>query len=93
MKTYSHQPSPEIDGARVIEWAWSSDQPFSDLIVEGSPKIFGLVIATFNDRQFYRFSCDQEWKTQQDCLYDSIDEAKSQLPDQYRNVEAKWMKC
>ena len=92
MNARKPEPPAEIDGARVIEWAWSGDQPFGDVLGAQSPRIFGLAIATYNDKQFYRFSCDANWETQQDGLYDSIDEAKNQLPDHYRNVEANWMK-
>ena len=87
-----HEPPTEIDGARVIEWAWSGDQPFGEVLGADSPKIFGLAITTYDDRKFYRLSCDQEWESQQDEVYDSIDEAKRQLPNQYRSVEAQWMK-
>jgi hypothetical protein len=92
MNKPTHEPPSEIDGARVIEWAWSGDQPFGEVPGADSPKIFGLAIAAYDDRAFYRFSCDEEWETQQDGLYASIDEAKRQLPDQYRNVEAQWMR-
>lgn len=87
-----HEPLAEIDGARVIEWAWSGDQPFGEVPGAHSPRIFGLAIATYDDKDFYRFSCDCDWETQQDGLYDSIDEAKRQLPDQYRNVKVNWTK-
>lgn len=90
MNQSTHEPPTEIDGARVIEWAWSGDQPFGEVPGADSPEIFGLAIATYDDREFYRFSCDRDWETQQDWLYDSVDEAKRLLPDQYRLVEANW---
>lgn len=40
---------------------------------------------------FTRFSCDKEWEVQQDGLYESVDDALRQLPDQYRLIEANWM--
>lgn len=92
MKQLMREPPPELDGARVIEWAWSGDQPFGEVIGADSPQIYGIAIATYNDQNFYRFSCDQEWETQQDGLFDSIEEAKRQLPNQYRMVEVKWTK-
>lgn len=92
MKSPDHVPPAEIDGARVVEWAWSGDLPFGEVPGAESPEIFGLAIATYDDCEFYRFSCDRDWETQQDGLYDSIDEAKQQLPDQYRKVEANWRK-
>lgn len=53
-------------------------------------EIYGLAIATYDDIEFYRFSCDKNWNTVQDALYDSVAAAKDQLPDQYRNVGAEW---
>ncbi|WP_202907971.1 hypothetical protein [Rubripirellula obstinata] len=84
-------PPDEIDGARVLRWAWSGNEPFGQVPGADSPDIFGLAIATYNDAQFYRFSCDRNWDCIQDGLYDSIDEAISQLPDQYRHVDAVWV--
>ena len=83
-------PPAKIDGAKVVEWAWSGLTPFGEVPGADSPMIFGLAIATYDDTQFYRFSCDSNWETVQDGLYDSIDDAKAQLPDQYRNVNANW---
>lgn len=88
----TNTPPREIDGARVIEWAWSGSEPFGEVPGAERPDIYGLAIATYDNRSFYRFSCDQNWATVQDGLYDSIDDAKDQLPDQYRNVVAKWVK-
>lgn len=91
MNPSPHEPPVTIDGARVLEWAWSGDQPFGEVPGADSPKISGLAIATYDDQAFYRFSCNHAWETQQDGLYDSIDEAKRQLPDQYRQVVAQWI--
>ncbi|MCO6043170.1 hypothetical protein NG895_04570 [Aeoliella sp. ICT_H6.2] len=49
-----------------------------------------MAIATYGDTQFYRFSCDANWNTIQDGLYDSVAEAKARLPEQYRYVAADW---
>lgn len=84
------QPPNEIDGARVIEWAWSGDGPFGEVPGADDSEIYGLAIATYDDIEFYRFSCDKNWNTVQDALYDSVAAAKDQLPDQYRNVVAEW---
>ena len=92
MNPSTNEPPTEIDGARVIEWAWSGDQPFGAVPGADSTQIFGLAIATYDDREFYRFSCDRDWETQQDGLYVSVDEAKHLLPNQYRLVEANWTK-
>ena len=79
-----------IGGARVIEWEWSGDQPFGEVPGARSRQIFGLAIATSDDEDFYRFSCDQCWNTNQDGRYDSITDAKEQLPAQYQSVEVVW---
>ena len=90
MNIPDHRPPSEIDGARVIEWAWSGDSPFGEIPGSDPSLIFGLAIATYDDREFYRFSCDRDWETQQDATHDSVREAKAQVPDQYRNSEIVW---
>jgi len=93
MKHLIYQPPSEIDGARIVEWAWSGDIPFGEISGAPSPEIFGLAIATYDGEQFYRFSCDRNWETQQDGSYDSLLAAKQQLPDPYRSVEVNWIKA
>ena len=88
--TAEHPPPSAIDGARVIEWAWSGASPFGTVPGAEPPEIYGLAIATYDDVQFYRFSCDKEWNCIQDAFYYSVTDAKDQLPDQYRNVAANW---
>lgn len=84
------KPPKEIDGARVVEWAWSGTKPFGLVPGTEPPEVFGLAIATYDDVQFYRFSCDRNWETVQDDVYNSVAEAKEGLPEQYRNAEARW---
>jgi len=83
-------PPHEIDGARVIEWAWSGVVSFGEVSGASTAEVFGLAIVTYDDVKFYRFSCDNNWNTVQDGLYDSVDDAKARLPDQYCKVKAKW---
>jgi hypothetical protein len=87
-----NKPPSEIDGAKVLYWAWSSSTPFG--IVYGIPdEIYGLAICQYRDsNEFYRFSCNKNWETQQDGLYDSVEQAMEYLPAQYRNVKAVWIK-
>ncbi len=87
------KPPDQIDGARVVEWAWSGSSPFGEVPGAEPPEIFGLAIATYDNIQFYRFSCDWSWNTTQDAVYDSIAEAKEQLPEQYRAVKVDWQSC
>jgi len=89
-------PPREIDGARVIEWAWSGSEPFGTVCFENgkvSAEIFGLAICKYsNSETIYRFSCDSKWETEQDFGYASIQEAKANLPLQYQNTVANWQK-
>ena len=84
------KPPVKIDGARVVEWAWSGSAPFGEVPGADPPENFGLVIATYDNIQFYRFSCDRNWKTTQDAVYDSVGDANEHLPVQYRAVKANW---
>ena len=88
------KPEPKIDGANVLYWAWSGDQPFGWV---GDPKdpeaspIYGLAIAQYDHQPpFYRFSCDADWETVQDQDYDTLGDAIKLLPEQYREVIAIW---
>ena len=81
------KPPLQIDGATVLEWAWS-DVPFGNV---GGTNIHGLAICRYaGASEVYRFSCDAHWHTQQDEIYESATEAKNELPHQYRNSEATW---
>lgn len=84
------KPNKKIDGAKVLYWAWSDSKPFGYF---GNIKIYGLAICRYeNSDQIYRFSCDKFWETQGDQIYDSIEDAIEQLPDQYREISANWVK-
>jgi hypothetical protein len=83
------KPPNKIDKANVLEWAWSGSIPFGKV---GETDIFGLAICQYeNSDEYYRFSCDKNWETEQDGLYDSVEEAKNCLPEQYKNVPANWI--
>ncbi len=87
------KPPAELDGARVLCWAWSGDDPFG--VVEYTTggiaaTIHGLAICSYGDGSIYRFSCDADWEVEQDGVYESIEEAKRLLPDQYKNVPVNW---
>ena len=89
------QPPPRIDGVLVLEWAWS-DVPFGELhYLDGGVAaiIHGLALCRYEgSSQVYRFSCDGEWKCQQDQIYESIAAAKARLPDQYRCAPIYWQR-
>jgi hypothetical protein len=93
------KPPKEIDGAKVLEWAWSGSAPFGTLKYKGGEKdgqvaveIYGLAICQYQKTgEIYRFSCNENWETKQDAPYDSIQQAKDCLPDQYKNIPANWI--
>ena len=87
------EPPNELDGAKVIMWAWSGQKPFGLIPMVNSDsdpdsiEIFGLAICQYTDSDsIYRFSCDKNWEVQQDAVYDSIDETLRYLPDQYKLI-------
>lgn len=87
-------PPPQLDGARVIEWAWSGERPFgmvADPTGEVAHEIYGLAIAQYDGQSLvYRFVCDCNWEVVQDADYASVEEAKTLLPAQYHAVPAGW---
>jgi hypothetical protein len=86
------EPPNYLDGAKVIKWAWSGQQPFGFM---GDEEVYGLAICQYEGKeskeQIYRFSCDKNWDVIQDGIYDTVENAISFLPDQYRNVAATWL--
>lgn len=88
-------PPGEIDGARVIEWAWSGDKPFGVIRFSSgaiAAEIFGLAICSYSDGLFYRFSCDRNWNAEHDSVYSTVEEARERLPIQYQEVKPDWRK-
>ncbi len=90
------KPPSEIDGAEVLEWAWSGEVPFGLLKYQDgtvASKIFGLAICRYrNSNAIYRFSCNEKWESEQDSDYSTISEAKAALPNQYKDIKAVWHK-
>ncbi len=76
----------------MLEWAWSGDVPFGEINYQDgeiAATIYGLAICQYeNANKIYRFSCDKNWETGQDSEYASIEEAKEELPEQYKAAEA-----
>ncbi len=83
-----------LDGARVIMWAWSGQEPFGYVVNEDNTEretIYGLAICKYEDNdEVYCFSCDRNWETVQDSPYNAVEEAIEHLPNQYKNVKANW---
>ena len=91
------KPPETIDGANVLVWAWSGDMPFGVVYSLGSNEapveIYGLALCKYkNSNVIYRFSCDSVWETEQDSEYSSIEDAKANIPSQYRNASILWNK-
>jgi hypothetical protein len=90
------KPPQTIDGAEVLEWAWSGEKPFGMVRYESgtvAAEIFGLAICRcLNSGKIYRFSCNAEWDTEQDSDYRSVEEAKNNLPLNYLEIKAIWNK-
>ncbi|WP_395008074.1 hypothetical protein [Undibacterium sp.] len=91
------KPPETIDGAIVIEWAWSGHIPFGVIKSaesnEAPIEIYGLALCQYIDANVtYRFSCNAKWETEQDFDYSSVEDAKANIPQQYRNVPIHWIK-
>ncbi len=88
------QPPDYLDGAKVIRWAWSGQEPFGFINYENAKnkvEIYGFAICKYdNGEGNYRFSCDKNWEVVQDGLYDTIENAIKQIPAQYKNIEINW---
>lgn len=94
-------PPDKLDGATVLQWAWSGATPFCYMPVVGEDfmpmidepvlEIYGLAICQYdNHSNVYRFSCDKNWEVQQDSEHISLEDAIEHLPEQYKLVAANW---
>lgn len=90
-------PESHIDGAIVLEWAWSGKEPFGVLPMEFTNEvieIFALALCRYEgDDRFYRFSCDRNWVVQNDMDYPSLEEARNSIPAQYDVRTIRWTKA
>ena len=89
------EPPDFLDGAKVINWAWAGQEPFGFVVNSDDNNknvaIYGLAICQYQgEESVYRFSCDKNWETIQDGLYDNIKEAINELPEQYKKTNADW---
>jgi hypothetical protein len=89
------KPPSKIDEAKVLHWAWAGKKPFGIIYHSDdslSAQVFGLAICQYeNSDIIYRFSCDENWESVQDSDYNSVEEAKVHLPEQYKNVPINWI--
>lgn len=92
------KPPEKIDGALVLFWAWSGRHPF--FLMPGtnggnSIPIFGLAVCRYLDSgEVYRFSCSENWETENDTDYGSaelaVEEAMRMPSGQYDVSEVAW---
>lgn len=91
-----HPPPNRIDGASVLYWAYAEVEPFYciyDSNGELSDEIYGIAICKYeNSTRIYRFSCNKDWETINDGLYDSIDETINSIINGIKLKELKWKK-
>ncbi len=90
-----HEPPVEIDNAKVLHWAWSGKAPFFVMPNSGGSggiKIYGLAICQYPSGAVYRFSCDKNWKVQNDSDWNSVKEAMMAPSVQYDVTQIKWHK-
>lgn len=89
-----NKPPKTIDGAIVIYWAWSGENPFGVISTDDSSevdKVYGLAICKYEGSStIYRLACSSQWETLNDAAYDNIELAKQNVPAQYRNVQINW---
>lgn len=73
-------PPDSIDGAEVLWWAWSGDEPFGFC---GDEPVHGFAVCQYSSGELYRFSCNRKWQTLNDALHTDIEQAKAEIPSQY----------
>jgi hypothetical protein len=93
MDNNSMKPPPQLDGTKVLYWAWSGDEPFG-VITDGTCalEIYGFAICICDEGVIYRYSCDRQWETQSDIPYETPQEAMDAFYPQYLNRPIHWIK-
>lgn len=86
------QPPKKLDGADVVKWAWSGNEPFFTMEdAENVVEIYGLAICKYDDSDtFYRFVCNESWEVENDSSWNSITEACKAKSLQYDIDEISW---
>jgi hypothetical protein len=81
----SIEPPDDLDGAKVILWAFNSQKPFFIMeYSDGKPykPIHGFAICQYEgEEKYYKFSCDSNWNVENDFDCDSIEEAVNTAND------------
>ena len=89
------KPPSELDGARVLWWAWSGETPFGELRggVGDDRWVHGFAIGVYESGSVYRFSCNRHWEVVQDMDVgpgESVEDAKHNLPMNYDGANVCW---
>jgi hypothetical protein len=62
------EPPDYLDGAKVIQWAWSDVKPFGVITIIGGGyniEIYGLAVCQYEKSDnYYRFSCNKNWQVE-----------------------------
>ncbi|KPL76939.1 hypothetical protein ADN00_10125 [Ornatilinea apprima] len=73
------EPPDELDGAKVLLWAYNPEKPFFMMLFEDGSNykpIHGFAICRYGGEElFYKFSCNSEWEVENDSDHASIEEA------------------
>ncbi|HZY78405.1 MAG TPA: hypothetical protein VFE50_02710 [Cyclobacteriaceae bacterium] len=76
------EPPDELDGAMVICWAWSGEEPFGFISVVDDGKevdkiaIHGTAICQYEGTDtVYYFICNKDWEVENDTVHNSVERA------------------
>ena len=89
------EPPDQLDGAKVLYWAWSGDDPFFVMPYSdgsGGIPIYGLAVCQYKSGAIYRFSCSYEWEVENDSDRETIEDAMSGASGQHDIATVEWQK-
>jgi hypothetical protein len=90
-----NEPPEQLDGAKVLWWAWSGNAPFFVMPYSdgsGGIQIHGLAICQYESGSIYHFSCNREWEVENDSNWSTIEGAMTGRSGQYDVAAVKWQK-
>lgn len=88
------EPPDEIDGAKVVWWAYDSKKPFFVMKFTNGldyKPIHGFALCQYkSSREVYKFSCDLQWNVANDSVYETVEQALSDIGRQFQDIH--WQK-
>lgn len=86
------RPPELLDGARVLLWASSGDEPFARRPPAGGTDrdVFGLAVCRYDDGGIYLFSCNRDWEVVGDMDHADVAEAMTTLPADIDGNRVRW---